>query len=99
MKTYKKHLKESLQDQKFKEIYNEEKELFEIAMKLHENRKKSGKSQYDIAKEAHLTQQQVSRVENGVPCSITTFIKTCHANGFKLDLKPLNTKKRRVAVA
>ena len=98
METFRKHLNESLKDPKFKEIYDEEKELFEIAMKLHEYRKKSGKSQYDIAKEAHLTQQQVSRVENGVPCSITTFIKACHANGFRLDIKPLRPIKKRIAV-
>ena len=73
-----------------------EKELMEISLRLHKAREKNGKSQSELAKEAHLTQQQLSKVENGVSCNIKTFIKACHANGYKLELKPYN-RRRTVA--
>ncbi len=42
MKTFKKHLNDSLKDLKFNEIYNEERKLIELSLKIHEVRKKSG---------------------------------------------------------
>jgi transcriptional regulator with XRE-family HTH domain len=80
-------------------MFDEEKELVDLAIRLQKAREKAGKSQGDIAQEAHLTQQQLSKVESGIPCNIKTFIKACHANGFRLDLKPINSKKKHVAVS
>ena len=94
-----KYLKEKLKNQSFKKRFDEEYELVDLAIKLQKAREQAGKSQGDIAQEAHLTQQQLSKVEAGIPCNMRTFIKACHANGFKLDLKPLKSKKRSVAAA
>jgi len=94
-----KYLKEKLKNPSFKKRFDEEYELVDLAIKLQKAREKAGKSQGDIAHEAHLTQQQLSKIESGIPCNIRTFIKACHANGFRLELKPLKSKRGRVAVA
>lgn len=86
MKTLKSHLKESLKNETFKEAFEEEKELLEFSLKLQEERKKAGLSQKDLALAAHLTQQQVSKVENGTNCNIMTYLKASRAIGFHLRL-------------
>ena len=86
MKMFKDHLKESLKDPKFKGLYEEEKELLEVALRLQEERKKAGLSQNDLAVAAHLTQQQVSKLENGENCNIMTYLKASRAIGLKLNL-------------
>jgi DNA-binding XRE family transcriptional regulator len=91
MKTFRKHLQKSLKDKKFKEVYDEEKEMLALSLALHEARKKAGLSQGEIAAKAKLTQQQVSKIEKGIDCNITTFIKVCHAAGFKLALQTETT--------
>ncbi len=88
MRTFNKYLEKKLRNDKFKLNFDEEKELMELAVHLNKTREKNGKSQLEVAKEAHITQQQLSKVENGVPCNIKTFIKACHANGYRLALKP-----------
>ena len=85
MKTLKSHLIESLKNEKTREIFEEEKELLEMSLKLHEERKKAGVSQKALAEAAHLTQQQVSKVENGENCNILTYLKASRAIGLKLS--------------
>jgi DNA-binding XRE family transcriptional regulator len=87
MKTFKNHLRESLRDKKFKEVYDEEKELLALSLSLHEARKKAGLSQSGIAEKAHLTQQQVSKIEKGENCNIMTYMKASHAAGFRIALQ------------
>lgn len=86
MKTLRSHLKESLKNKKFREAFNEENELLEFALLLQDERKKAGLSQKELAQAAHLTQQQVSKVENGINCNIMTYLKASRAIGFKLRL-------------
>jgi HTH-type transcriptional regulator / antitoxin HipB len=85
MKTLKSHLIESLKNKKIREIFEEEKELLEMSLKLNEERKKAGVSQKALAEAAHLTQQQVSKVENGENCNILTYLKASRAIGLKLS--------------
>ncbi|HCL55630.1 MAG TPA: XRE family transcriptional regulator [Spirochaetia bacterium] len=85
MKTFKKHLNEKLNDIKFQEMYDEEKKLLEISLKIHDEREKHGLSQNEVAKKAHITQQQLSKIENGENCNVLTLLKVCHALGLKLD--------------
>jgi HTH-type transcriptional regulator/antitoxin HipB len=88
MKTFKKHLNESLKSKEFQELYNEEKELLQLSLILQGARKKAGISQLEIAKQAHLTQQQVSKLENGDNCNILTYLKVGQAVGLKFSLQP-----------
>jgi DNA-binding XRE family transcriptional regulator len=92
MKTFKKHLKEKLKNSHFKEIYEEEKEILELSLKIVEARENLGISQKDLAVKAEITQQQLSKIENGINCNIKTFIKVCHALGVKLGLKTIDYK-------
>ncbi len=87
MKTFKKQLKEELKSAKFSKLYNEERELLVISMKILEMRNKLGISQNELAKKAHITQQQLSKVENGINCNITTFLKVCGALGLKVNFE------------
>ncbi|HPS58568.1 MAG TPA: helix-turn-helix transcriptional regulator [Spirochaetota bacterium] len=86
MRTFREHLNEKKKDRKFLEAYNAEKELIELAVKIAEARNKLGISQQELAKRAKITQQQLSRVENGVSFNITTFLKICNALGMKINL-------------
>jgi HTH-type transcriptional regulator / antitoxin HipB len=85
MKTLKAHLKEALKNDKFKEIFEEEKELLNVSLILQEERKNAGLSQKELAEAAHLTQQQVSKVENGTNCNIMTYLKASHAVGLRMS--------------
>ena len=85
MKTFKKHLNEKLTNKEFQELYDEERKLLEISIKIHEEREKHGLSQNEVAKKAHITQQQLSKIENGENCNILTLLKVCNALGLKLD--------------
>jgi HTH-type transcriptional regulator / antitoxin HipB len=96
MVPFDKYLKEQLKDHKFREYYEEERELLKMAYRLNEERKRQGKSQGEIAKSAKLTQQQFSRVENGDNCSIMTYLKACHAVGLRMELHPIRHKASAV---
>ncbi len=88
MKTFKKHLDDSLKDPEFKDIYNEERKLIELSLRIHEAREKSGLSQIEVAKMAHVTQQQLSKIENGNNCNMITFLKVCNALGLDFNFTP-----------
>jgi DNA-binding XRE family transcriptional regulator len=95
MRTFKKHLAGYLKNPKFQELYKEEKELLDLSLQLQEVRKKTGVSQGNIARQAHITQQQLSKLENGENCNILTYLKASRAMGYKLIIKPV--KGRRLA--
>ena len=92
MRTFKGHLKEKLKNKHFKQLYEEERELHEIALKIVEARNNKGISQQNLAKEANITQQQLSKVENGINCNMITFLKVCHALGMKLNIRKGKSK-------
>ncbi len=87
MRSFRQHLKEKLKDQRFRQLYNEEKQLAEISLKILDIREHLGLSQTEVARKAKVTQQQLSKIENGVNCNIATFLKVCNALGIKLDLE------------
>ncbi len=86
MKTLDKHLKTKLKDKEFAEMFEEERHILELALKIAEARKNSGFTQKELAKKAQVTQQQLSKIENGLNCNIKTFLKVCAALGIKMNL-------------
>ncbi|MDC7236044.1 MAG: helix-turn-helix transcriptional regulator [Spirochaetales bacterium] len=88
MKTFNNHLKESLSDPDFKDLYTEERKLIELSIQIHEVREKSGLSQSDVARMAHVTQQQLSKIENGKNCNMITYLKVCNALGLDFIFSP-----------
>jgi HTH-type transcriptional regulator/antitoxin HipB len=92
MKTFKKHLNSKLLDNSFKKIYEEEKKLIELSLRIHDEREKRGLTQGEVALKAKITQQQLSKIENGDNCNILTFLKVC--NALNLDINFAKTKRR-----
>lgn len=83
MTSFNKYLEEQLKDEDFKEDYNFEKKIAEMAVKIQKTRIDNGISQQELAKKAHITQQQLSGVENGSNYTIKTLFKICKALGLK----------------
>lgn len=82
------HLNEKLNDPKFAEGYEEELRLARLAVEVAKAREKKGMSQSVLAGKAHVTQQQLSKVENAYPCTVSTLLKVCEALDLELYLKP-----------
>ena len=87
MQTFAAHIEQKLKDERFRRMYEEERQMAELAVKIALARDKSGKSQKDVARDACITQQQLSRLENGSRCNVNTLLKVCKALGLTLELK------------
>jgi HTH-type transcriptional regulator / antitoxin HipB len=79
MRAFRSHLEEKLQDQEFQTLFDQEKELFQIGLQIAEARVKSGLNQKELAGRARITQQQLSKIENGTNCNLATLLKVCRA--------------------
>ena len=90
MKTFKKHLETLRKDSEFEERYEEEQKLMRLSMKIHDAREERGLSQVEVAKRAQVTQQQLSKIENGINCNMLTFLKVCHALDLNLEVGTLS---------
>ena len=86
MRSFRSHLEEKLKDERFRRLYEEEKHLTELSLEIHRIRERMGLSQKEVARRAKITQQQLSKVENGINCNLTTFLKVCHALDLKVEL-------------
>ena len=93
MRSLRNHLKEKLKDERFRRIYKEEKQLAELSLKIYRLREQMGLSQKEVARRATITQQQLSKVENGINCNMTTFLKVCHALDLNIELEPLQADR------
>ncbi len=85
--TFDSHLQEKMKSERFKKMYEEEKELLEIAVKILEARSEQNLSQAELARRAHITQQQLSRIENGMNFNIKTLLRLCDALDLSLDFR------------
>jgi len=82
--SFRKHLAEEMKSAEFKKAFEEEKHLLQLSYAIVEAREKSGMTQKELAKKSHVTQQQLSKIENGVNCNMLTFIKVSNALGLDL---------------
>jgi len=101
MRSFKQHLEEKLKDKRFRQLYEEEKQIAELSLKILDTREHCGLSQAEVARKARVTQQQMSKIENGINCNMSTFLKVCNALGITIDLASpklphLNRKTVRV---
>ena len=94
MVTFKGYLKDKLKDPRFKKLYEEERQLVELALRINRAREELGLTQAEAARRANVTQQQISRLEDGVNCNLTTFLKVCQTLELTLDLGNLKGRKR-----
>ena len=80
------HLESKMKDEDFRKAYEEEKHLLELGLAIARTRELRGMSQAELAQRCRVTQQQLSKIENGVNCNLLTFIKVSSALGFDLTV-------------
>lgn len=82
-------VKEYTKDTASKDIYNINRVLQELSSAINDARINSGMTQTQLANKANITQQQLSKVENGDNCNMNTFIKVALALGLTISLTGL----------
>ena len=87
IKSFQAHLMELKQDPDFAEGYAEEKRRLGVAIRLAQLRQENGLSQTELAKRSGITQQQLSKLEQGENCNINTLFKVCNSLGLEIELK------------
>lgn len=90
------HLKEKLKDPYFNELYELDEQKLRIVKRIIEYRIKHNLSQEDLAKKADVTQQHISKIENGEFSSVTTLEKILLHIGYtvKIQAVPLRHQIR-----
>ena len=88
MSKFKDHLKEKLKDPEFKEEFERQRQLSELAVKIQKERIKKDFSQTELAKIAGITQQQLSKIENAINSNILTYLKVLNALDYSLAVTP-----------
>jgi ribosome-binding protein aMBF1 (putative translation factor) len=83
---FKDHLSKELKDPQFRKAFDEEKYLLELGLLITETREQHGLSQRELAQKSNVTQQQLSKIENGINCNLLTFIKVSSALGLDITL-------------
>ena len=86
MTFFRDHLNEELKDPEFKRLFEEESRLLRLGLAIAEAREQKGISQNELAKKSRITQQQLSKIENGVNCNMLTFIRVSSALGLDLTV-------------
>lgn len=99
MISFNKKLQEKLKDPEFAKYYEEEKILLDVALKIAQERERKGLTQSELAKKAHLTQQQVSKLESGASSNVMTLLKVCKALHLRLFLGNEEQKGTRMRTA
>jgi len=91
------HLKEKLKDPYFKELYELEEQKLNIVKQIIDYRIKQKLTQKQLAKKARVTQQHISKIENGEFSSIVTLEKILLFIGYTVRIKavPLSRKVRK----
>ena len=84
--TFKEHLNQKMKNAHFKKVYEEEKHLLELGLLIIKAREQKGLTQRELAQKSQVTQQQLSKIENGINCNMLTFLKVSSALGLGLTL-------------
>ena len=101
-RTVNEHLKEKLSDSYFKELYELEQQKYNIVRKIINYRIKKGITQSDLAKEAGISQQHISKIENGEFSNIMTLEKVLLHIGMTVKMKAVElnaTVKKQIKKA
>jgi len=84
--SFRKHLAEEMKNPEFKKLFEEEKRLLNLSYAIVEAREKKGLTQKELAQKSHVTQQQLSKIENGINCNMLTFIRVSNALGLTITV-------------
>ncbi|MCL2557602.1 MAG: helix-turn-helix domain-containing protein [Treponema sp.] len=80
------HLDEKMKAEGFRTAFEEEKRLLELGLAIADARERRGMTQRELAQKCGVTQQQLSKIENGINCNLLTFIKASSALGLDLTV-------------
>lgn len=83
------HLKEKLKDPYFKEIYELEEQKLHIVKQIINYRIKNNLTQKQLANNAKVTQQHISKIENGEFSSISTLEKILLFIGYTVRIRAI----------
>lgn len=94
--TFRDHLKEMLKDPYFKELHELDQQKLEVVKKIIAYRIKHNLNQRQLAKQIGVTQQHISKIENGEFSSVATLEKILLAIGYsvKIQVVPLSGKAK-----
>ena len=98
--SFRDHLKEELKDPYFKELYELGQQKLEVVKKIIAYRIKHNLNQKQLAKQIGVSQQHISKIENGEFSSVATLEKVLLGIGYsvKIQAVPLSAKiKNRLA--
>jgi HTH-type transcriptional regulator / antitoxin HipB len=90
MRSLKNLLQEKLENSAFREAFEKESRLADLAIQIAKRRERKGFTQQQLASRAHISQQQVSKVERaGVSgLNLGTLIRVCDALDLEIVLNP-----------
>ena len=88
MSKFKEHLNQKLTNAEFKNEFERQRKLSELAIKIQQVRNKKGLSQAELAKLAGITQQQLSKIEHAMNGNILTYLRVLDALEYDLAIKP-----------
>ncbi|MFH1836748.1 MAG: helix-turn-helix transcriptional regulator [Candidatus Omnitrophota bacterium] len=91
------HIKEKNKDPYLKELYELEVEKANIAKLIIKHRLDNNMNQSQLAVKVGVTQQQISKIENGDFSSIITIAKVLLRIGYFLEIRPIKLSKSRAA--
>jgi len=94
MRQVNKHLEEKLKDPYFKELYELEEQKLDIVKRIVDYRIKNNLTQGQLAKRAGVSQQHISKIENGEFSNIVTLEKILLFIGYKVKLEVIPLHKR-----
>lgn len=83
------HLQEKLKDPYFKELYELEEQKLRIVKRIVEHRINNKLSQAQLAETAGVTQQHISKIENGEFSSIATLEKVLLFIGYTVKMEAI----------
>lgn len=88
------HIKEKKKDYYLRELHELEIEKARIAKLIIRYRLEKGLTQGQLAKRIGVSQQQISKIENGEFSSMVTLVKVLLALGYFLNIRPVKLPER-----